>query len=94
MARRTAWWDAFISFLAFVAVILIGIALIIAAVLPSSANNVSNAFITIASIFAYITVAFYSFFFVIRRPRHRIWYIIAWTVAVTLIVLHFILGII
>ncbi|MCL2587372.1 MAG: hypothetical protein FWE31_04010 [Firmicutes bacterium] len=91
--RRQGVVEHLMYFLSFAAVILIGIVLLIAAVIDGD-GAVVTALTTIAHILAYIAVAFFSFFFVFRRPRHRIWYIIAWAVAVTLIVLHYILGMI
>jgi len=93
MAKRGGV-QAFMSFFAFAAIIMIGLALLIAAVLPSSANDVSNALIVVANVFAYIVVAFYSYFFAFANRRHRIIYIIVWVIAITLIVLHYILGMI
>ena len=90
--RRSAWWESFMSFLSYCVIIFIGIALLIAIVLPASAQGVADAFRLIAFVMSIIVVGFLSFFFVMRRPTRRIWWMVSWAVAITLIVVLIILG--
>ena len=90
VTRRSAWWDTFMGFLSYVAVIFIGIALLISSLIAE--GSVTQALDTIALLLSVIVVGFLSFFFAARRAHNRIWWLISWAVAVTLIVVAFILG--
>ena len=92
MPKRTTWWDSFMGFISYTAVILIGIALLLSRVLPASAVRVANAFELIALILSIIVVGFASFFFASRRPRNRVWWMVSWAIAITLIIVAFLVG--
>jgi len=84
--------SSFLNMLAFIAFVFVGLALAIA--LAFGPGDVSRALRTIAEILAYITIAFYSFRWAFsNRSRHRIIYIIVWTIAAVLITLTLILNI-
>ena len=83
-------WRGFMNFLAFIAIIFIGAALLISALLNE--GDFSRALNVIANVLAYIVVAFYSFWYAARKwERKQIWFMIAWTVAVVLIVVYLII---
>ena len=89
MATRRG--SGLMNMLAFVAIIFIGIALILAIVF-SDAGQLGSALSFIAQILSYIVVAFYAFWYAARKwDRKQIWFMIAWAVAVVLIVIYIIL---
>ncbi|MCL2570444.1 MAG: hypothetical protein FWE16_04545 [Firmicutes bacterium] len=89
MARRGNGLRGLINVIAFVALMLIGAALTLT--LFNIGSDLQSAFITIANVLAYITVAFCAFFWAQGTRRRTILWLILWAVAVVLIVLHFIL---
>jgi len=86
-------WKRFFNLVAFVAVVLVGIALMLSALKIGS--NIQTAFGLIAEILAYLVVAFYSFFYAWSRTRKRwtgqLLHLIIWTVAVVLIIVFIII---
>jgi len=81
-------WKSFFNLIAYTSLVLIAIALIIIKLLKAS--DVTNALQKIAEILAYMTVAFYAFFYANRkRGNKRIVYLLIWVVAVALIVIHY-----
>ena len=87
----TIRWSALVNLLAFVALTLVGIALLLGRVLS---GDISSAFRTIAEVLAYVVVAFYALFWAIERRRSTVSFIVhlvIWAVAVTLIVVFMIL---
>ena len=79
----------FMNFVAFVALIFIGVSLLLSLVVPNG-GDVERAFRVIAEVLAYVVVAFYAFIYASRKTRnHRLWFIIAWTAAVVLIIIVF-----
>lgn len=85
-AAKSSGW--LINLSAFVAVILIGLSLIFAKIIPS----ISGAFSTIAQIIAYVVLCVVSFFYVVRKKN--IWLWVVWIIAVVLIVVGLVLGIV
>ena len=86
MAKSKGW---LLNLCAFIAVIAIGVALALSMI--GMGGQISAWFRHIAEIFAYIVVAFYSFFFAFNQSgRNRLICIIIWVVAVVLIVIGFI----
>jgi len=87
-------WKKFFNFVAFVAVVLLGIALMLAYIFKSN-GSVQRAFDTLAIIMAAIVVAFYSFFYAWSRTRTKwtgqLLHMIIWTVAVVLIIVFVLL---
>jgi len=77
------------DFLAYIAIIFIGIALLISAILNE--GQFTRALELLANILAYIVVAFCAFFYAFRSRRNQVWYIVAYFVAITLIVIFLIL---
>ena len=88
MASRGSWYSI-INFIAFIAVIFIGIVLCLS-LIGFQNTSITGALRTIANVLAYIVVAFCSFFYAIRK--RNIWFIICWTVAVVLIVVFYIVA--
>lgn len=82
-----------LNVLSYVSVICVGLALLIGWLLSfiNGAGTVAAAFNIIAEVLAYIVVACYSFSFARAKG---IWWLIAWVVAVVLIVVFKILSII
>ena len=92
MARRQnrqIGWVRIMSMLSYFAIIFIGIALLISAI---ASGNVSNAFMTVAWVLAIIVIGFHSFKFAFSRGVHRIWWVVFWVAAMTLIIVSLILG--
>jgi len=90
MASNTAKTSRFMNFLAYVAIIFVGIALIISLIFnwADGSAEVARAFEIIANLLAYIAVGFYSYFY--ARSKRNIWFLIAWVVAVVLIIVFFV----
>jgi hypothetical protein len=85
-------WHSFINFIAFASLAFIGIVLILTKL--GLGGDVNNALNLIAMILAYVTVAFCAFIFAYQRwakSKNNIWYMIVWVVAVTLIVLAYVI---
>jgi len=87
-------WKRFFNFVAFVAVVLLGISLMLAHIFKSN-GDVKRAFDTIALVMASLVVAFYSFFYAWSRSR-KVWYgqllhMLIWVAAVVLIVVFILL---
>jgi len=86
-------WKKFFNLVAFIAVILIGIALMLSALKIGS--DIQRAFGMIAEILAYLVVAFYSFFYAWSRSRKKwtgqLLHMIIWAVAVILIIVFMII---
>lgn len=78
-----------INFLAYVAIIFIGLALIFGYIFKDKATSVSAAFELIANIISYLLVAYFSFLFV-KSKRHWAHYLV-WAIALTLIVVSIVL---
>ena len=79
------------NFIAFCAVLFIGLALMIAWIFSES-GQFAGALNLIAQILAYIVVAYYSFMYAHRKwERKRVWFLIAWVAAVVLIIIFVIL---
>ena len=83
---------AFLNMMAFIAFIGVGVAMILR--LAFGPNDVGNAVRLVAEILAYITIAFYAFYYAQRKwGQRQIFYIIAWSVAAVIIVLTLVLNI-
>ena len=88
MAKRD--WTRIVNLVAFVAVVLIGIFLILHSL--DILRDIGDAFMTIANILAYFTVAVCSFFYAYSKwGKKQQWYMIVWVIAVVLIVLHYVI---
>ena len=88
---NTSWWKKFFNFISFIALAMIGVALIIAKL----ASGVAGALTFLATVIAYIIVAFYAFFYAFDRRRSTVSLIIhvcIWVVSVVLIIVFVILG--
>ena len=89
MAKRD--WTNIVNFMAFVALMIIGLLLILNNVLDSSSDFV-RLLADIARYLAYFTVAVCAFFYAhARMNKKQIWYMIAWVVAVVLIIVAYVL---
>ena len=91
MATTKAERAKLLHVLSYIAVIAVGIALLLGAAFARwdiGDQGFAGALATIAQVLAYIVVACYSFSY--ARAKN-IWYLIAWVVAVVLIVIAFIL---
>lgn len=84
---NNAKFKQFLSFLSYVAVMLIGLSLAIGYIFKGGAIN--EALRLIATIISYVIVSASSLFY--ARSKRNIWYIVAWIVAVVLIVIFMIL---
>jgi len=83
--------SALMNFLAFVALIFIALSLLLSEVLNPS--DITRALYTIATVLAVIIVAFYAFYYTTRYRRNKnIWPLVAWTAAVAVIVLAYLLN--
>ena len=88
MAKRD--WSRVINIVAFVAVVLIGIFLLLNAL--DILTDLSSAFLQIANVLAYFTVAVCAFFYAYSKwGKKQQWYMIVWAIAVVLIVLHYVI---
>ena len=86
-------WKKFFNLVAFIAVVLVGLALMLSYIFKS--GKLTDAFNLIAFILAAIVVGFYSFFYAWSRTR-KVWYgqllhMIIWVVAVVLMVIFLLL---
>ena len=92
MAKSSnARWRGFMNWFAFVALMFIGVSLFISALFDGG-NDIRRALETLAQIMAIIVVAFYAFIYAHKKwGQKQIWFIIAWTIAVVLVVLFYIL---
>lgn len=79
-------FKSFMYVVAFVAIVLIAISLVIVKIAPS----VANACLLIANIIAYSMVAIFSFYFV--KSKRNAAYMITWIVAVVLVIVMMILN--
>lgn len=82
--KSAGWLTNLISF---VAVICIGVALILGKI--GFLSDIAGALLTIAQTIAYIVVTIVSFFYVYRK--RNVWTWVAWSVAVVLIVLYYVI---
>ncbi len=84
-------WRHFINFLAYVAVIMIGLALALSFVLGKLgvSSSVCGSLITIANALAYIIVSISAFYY--SRSKRNFWVFILWLVATILIIVFMIL---
>ncbi|MCL2229437.1 MAG: hypothetical protein FWC00_06490 [Firmicutes bacterium] len=90
---RSNWVGVF-SLIAFIAVAMIGFALLFARIFTG--NNISGPLLHVAQILAYVVVAFASFFYANRRGQSRashVTHMVIWSVSVILIVVLVILNI-
>jgi hypothetical protein len=87
---ETSSQNKFLKAMAYWAVVLIGIALLFADLFKGG-GQVGYALRTIANVLAYVVVGCYSFFYARNK---NIWWIIAWAVAIVLIILFTILPLI
>ena len=95
MSTTRRGMQRFFSFVAFFALMCIGVSLALRMVFSnvngSWARDLSTALETIATILAFITVAFYAYYYAHRKwGQKQIIYIILWAIAVVLIALHFV----
>ena len=81
-------FKVFINFLAFIALVFVGVSLILTKLI--GVNDVTNALELIAQIIAYSMVAFYALIFA-KSKRNWI-FILLWVVSVTLIIVSFFLA--
>ena len=84
-AVKSSGW--LINLVSFVAVICIGVALILGKI--GFLSEIAGALLMIAQTIAYIVVTIVSFFYVYRK--RNVWTWVAWSVAVVLIVLYYII---
>ena len=83
-------WAKIVNFLAFVSVILIGVLLFFTGVLSLS-GEIFDTLGKLTIALAYFTVAVCGFFYAYARwGKKQIWYMIAWVIAVVLIILSYI----
>lgn len=85
-AAKSSGW--LINLCAFVAVILIGLSLIFAKIIPS----VAGAFSTIAQVISYVVVSVVSFFYIAHKKNVWLW--VVWIIAIVLIVVGVVLGLV
>ena len=85
-AAKSSGW--LINLCAFVAVILIGLSLIFAKIIPS----IAGAFSTIAQVISYVVVSVVSFFYIVHKKNVWLW--VTWVVAIILIIIGVVLGIV
>lgn len=86
---KKASFKGIMNFLAYIAVIFIGVALIIGQIFKSKQGAVAEALNTISQILSYLLVAYYSLIYV-KSKRNWVHFVV-WAVAVTLIVVSLIL---
>ena len=82
---KSSGW--FVNLLAFIAVILIGVSLILSRI--HVFGQVAGAFLIIANVIAYSVVAIVSFFYIANKKN--IWLWIVWVVSIVLIVISYII---
>lgn len=91
---KTSFWKKFFNLLAFIALTMIGLALLIAYIFKSS-SSISGPLRQIAEILSYLVVAFYAFFFALGTTRRSnktlITLMSIWIVSVVLIIVFIIL---
>ncbi len=88
--RRTTTWSAskIVSFIAWIAVLFIAIAMCL-----SFIPAIKSAFLSIAQALAYVVTATVGFFYANRKIKNRLFYMIAWAVGTLAIIVTFVLGI-
>ena len=97
MARRSTdnsvFWKKVFNCVAFISIALIGFALMISYLFRKSDNGLSGPLLDIASILAYVVVAFYSLFYAINKPRGSslIVHMVIWSISVVLVFVFVIL---
>jgi len=86
--------SSIMNFLSYVAVIFVGIALLISLILDwtNSSSDVANAFQLIATILSYIVIGVLSFYY--ARTKRNVWFLVAWAIAIVLILLFFVFQVI
>jgi len=86
--KKTGFWRGVFNLISFIAIAMIGLALLLAYIFKS--NSVSSSLTTIAQILAYIVVAFYAFFFAwgtTRRSNKSLAILLSiWVASVILII--------
>lgn len=96
--ERAGFW----SFVSFMAIILIGLALLIAAIVGRSemydllgGSGVPGVFMIIANAIAYLTLAFLALQFAVTRLGiARLWCMLVWLAAIVMIVVAYVLMIV
>lgn len=78
-----------LNVLSYVAVVMVGVALLLGLIFKGNAGSVAGALNLIAQCLAYLVVACYSFSYARAKG---IWWLIAWVVAVVLIVVCLVVG--
>ena len=89
--KRTSTWSAtkIVSFIAWIAVLFIAIAMCL-----SFIPAIKTAFLSIAQALAYVVTATVGFFYANSRGgKNRIWYILFWALGTLAIIVVFVLGI-
>lgn len=81
-------FKSFLNFIAFVAIVFIGVALIVKGILGAD-NQVGVALELVAQIIAYAMLAIYGFFY--ARSKRSIVFLIVWIVSVVLIVVSYVI---
>lgn len=84
-------WGRLFNLVAFVALVMVGIVLLLGRVLS---GNIVGALYTIAEVMAYIVVAFYALVFAVEQRRNTVSmviHLVVWAIAVTLIVVFMII---
>ena len=88
--NNKTFWENIMNCVAYIAVVAIGLAIMVAWILSSTNNSgkFAGALMTIAEVLAYTVVAFYSLFFVLKQPKRSmlIGLLCAWVAAIVLIV--------
>lgn len=84
-AAKSSGW--FINLMAFIAVILIGVSLILSRI--HVLGQVASAFLIIANVVAYLVVAVVSFFFIARKKNVWLW--VVWIASIVLIVVSYVI---
>lgn len=87
--NKNAKMKHFLSFLAFVSLIMVGIALIVSYIFQSN-GGISDSLNLLANILSYVVVISSSYYYV--KTKRNIWFVVAWAVAVALIVLFLVLN--
>ncbi len=80
-----------LSFLAFVSLIMVGLALIISYIFKNN-GGISESLNLIANVLSYIIVISTAYHYV--RSKRNMWYVVTWGIAVALIVLFLVLNVI
>jgi len=85
MARGST--HRFLNFIAFIAMIAVGIALFIGWLFPNM-GQLPAALQVIANVLAYVVVGFYAFIYARNKSgKNAIWYMVAWAVSAVLILI-------